>query len=111
MANWGLEIVKKLCMMVISFAAKGNRSYTSQSGFDPATGGEFMNNQEPSGNNQLPRDLNLVKLTLEQIKRLDELLAEIGDYGQLHIIIEHGDLRYVNEVKSHKFWDLEKKKK
>ncbi|MBI2332950.1 MAG: hypothetical protein HYU84_12470 [Chloroflexi bacterium] len=70
-----------------------------------------MNNQEQSGNDQLPKDLNLVKLTREHIQRLDELLAELGDYGELHIIIEHGDLRYVNEVKSHKFWDLEKKKK
>lgn len=70
-----------------------------------------MNEQERSGNSQLPNDMNLVKLTQEQIKRIDELLAELGDYGELHIIIEHGDVRYVNEVKSHKFWDLEKKKK
>ena len=70
-----------------------------------------MNEREAQGNTQLPNDLRLVKLTREHIQRLDELLAEIGDYGELHIIIEHGDLRYVNEVKSHKFWDLEKKKK
>ncbi len=70
-----------------------------------------MNEREAQGNIQLPNDLRLVKLTREHIQRLDELLAEIGDYGELHIIIEHGDLRYVNEVKSHKFWDLEKKKK
>jgi hypothetical protein len=70
-----------------------------------------MNERETQGNTQLPNDLRLVKLTREHIQRLDELLAEIGDYGELHIIIEHGDLRYVNEVKSHKFWDLEKKKK
>lgn len=70
-----------------------------------------MNEREVPGNTQLPNDLRLVKLTREHIQRLDELLAEIGDYGELHIIIEHGDLRYVNEVKSHKFWDLEKKKK
>lgn len=70
-----------------------------------------MNEREILGNTQLPNDLRLVKLTREHIQRLDDLLAEIGDYGELHIIIEHGDLRYVNEVKSHKFWDLEKKKK
>lgn len=70
-----------------------------------------MNSQEQSGNNQLLKDLNLVKLTRDQIQRIDQLLVELGDYGELHIIIEHGDLRYVNEVKSHKFWDLEKKKK
>lgn len=38
-----------------------------------------MNNQDQSGSNQIPRDLNLVKLTWEQIKRLDELLVEIGE--------------------------------
>lgn len=70
-----------------------------------------MKDQEQPDNTQLPDDLNLVKLTLKQVKRLDELLIEIGDYGELHIIIEHGDLRYVNEVRSYKFWDLEKKKK
>lgn len=70
-----------------------------------------MSRQEAPGNIQLPNDLNLVKLTLEQVKRLDELLVQIGDYGELHIIIEHGDLRYVNKVESYKFWDMEKKKK
>lgn len=70
-----------------------------------------MNSQEPLDRNQIPSELKLVKLTLQQIKRLDELLTEIGDYGELHIIIEHGDVRYVNKVESHKFWDVEKKKK
>ncbi|MCA9734853.1 hypothetical protein KC799_22155 [candidate division KSB1 bacterium] len=70
-----------------------------------------MKDQDVSGNDQLPSDLKLEKLTIEQIKRLDELLKEIGEYGELHIIIEHGDLRYVNEVKSYKFWNSEKKKK
>lgn len=70
-----------------------------------------MNSQELLDRNQIPSELKLVKLTLQQIKRLDELLTEIGDYGELHIIIEHGDVRYVNKVESHKFWDVEKKKK
>lgn len=70
-----------------------------------------METQESSGNTQLPGNLNLAKLTLEQIKRIDELLAEIEDYGELHFIVQHGDLRYVNKVESHNFWDLERKKK
>lgn len=69
-----------------------------------------MKDQQPPGKDQLPTDINLIKLTLEQIKRIDELLVQIGEYGELHIIIEHGDLRYVNKVESYKFWDSEKKK-
>lgn len=70
-----------------------------------------MKDHESSGTIQLPGNLSLAKLTLEQIKRIDELLAEIEDYGELHFIVQRGDLRYVNKVESHNFWDLERKKK
>jgi hypothetical protein len=69
-----------------------------------------MKDQEASANNQIPPDLRLAKLTLDQIKRIDELLTQIGEYGELHIIIERGDLRYINKVESYKFWDTNKRK-
>lgn len=70
-----------------------------------------MNDQQENGKTQLPGSQKPVKLTAEQIKRIEELLAEIEDYGELHLIVQHGDLRYVNKVESHNFWDLTKKKK
>ncbi len=69
-----------------------------------------MKDQETSESEKLPNELRLVKLTREQVKRIDELLAELGEYGELHIIIERGDLRYINKVESYKFWDTNKRK-
>lgn len=46
---------------------------------------------------------NLVKLTLSHIVQIDKTLAEVGDYGEVHIIVERGQLRYINKIKSDKF--------
>jgi aryl-alcohol dehydrogenase-like predicted oxidoreductase len=48
--------------------------------------------------------LKLRKLDLEQVRRIDEMLSSIGDYGEVHLIIQHGELRYINRVESHKVW-------
>ena len=70
-----------------------------------------MKDQEEKGTTQLPTDLRLVKLTREQIKRIDDLLVQIGEYGELHFIVERGELRYVDKVESYNFWDMAKKKR
>ena len=44
--------------------------------------------------------LKLKKLTVDQVKHIDEILASLGDYGELHLIIQHGELRYINKVES-----------
>lgn len=64
-----------------------------------------MNNQEPVKKVPLPADLKLYKLTLEQIRRIDEMLDELGEYGEVHIIVQRGELRYINKVESYKLWD------
>jgi hypothetical protein len=46
----------------------------------------------------------LKKLSLEQIRRIDSLLASLGDYGEIHLIVQHGELRYINKVESYKAW-------
>ncbi len=66
-----------------------------------------MNNQEPVRKVPLPADLKLYKLTLEQIRRIDEMLDDLGEYGEVHIIVQRGELRYINKVESYKFWDKE----
>lgn len=42
------------------------------------------------------------RLKLSQIRQIDNMLDEIGDFGELHLIIEKGSLKYVEVVKSRK---------
>lgn len=51
--------------------------------------------------------LNLKKLTLEDVRRIDHFLASLGDYGEVHLVIQHGELRYINKVESFKAWKPE----
>jgi hypothetical protein len=44
------------------------------------------------------------KLTLEQIRHIDQVLASLGDYGEVHLVIQHGELRYINKLESFKAW-------
>ena len=48
-----------------------------------------------------PQMLRLRKLTVDQVKHIDEVLASLGDYGELHLIIQNGELRYINKVQSY----------
>ncbi len=41
-------------------------------------------------------------LTPEQVEQIDELLASLGEYGELRLIVQHGELRYMNRVESHR---------
>lgn len=47
-------------------------------------------------------DHKVIKLTPEHIQQIDELLAEIGLYGQVQIVVENGQLRYINKLESYK---------
>ena len=49
----------------------------------------------------------LVKLTLGHILKIDKTLAEVGDYGEVRIVVQRGQLRYINKVESDKFEDQE----
>jgi len=48
--------------------------------------------------------LKLRLLNFEQVRRIDAMLASLGDYGEVHLVIQHGQLRYINRVESHKAW-------
>ena len=41
-------------------------------------------------------------LTPEQIKEINEYLDSLGQYGEIHLIVQRGELRYINTVASHK---------
>jgi hypothetical protein len=51
----------------------------------------------------------LKKLTIEQIRTIDDMLASLGDYGELHLVVQHGELRYINKMESFKVWKNETK--
>jgi hypothetical protein len=52
----------------------------------------------------LAQALKLKKLTLEQIRRIDAVIASLGEYGEVHLVIQHGELRYINKVESFRAW-------
>jgi hypothetical protein len=57
----------------------------------------------------LPVNLRLEFLTPEQIIRIDKVLAAVGEYGEVHLIIQRGELRYINRVESYKAWNDKQK--
>ncbi len=68
-----------------------------------------MKDNKPLSDTSLLADLILLKLTLDQIKRIDEMLVDVGDYGEVHIIVQKGELRYINKVESYRLWNKEDK--
>jgi len=48
--------------------------------------------------------LDLRLLTPEQVQRIDQLLGDVGEYGEVHLIVQKGELRYINKVESYKAW-------
>lgn len=70
-------------------------------------GGKLMLNSRGSRKKQTLSGLELKKLTLDQIKRIDSLLASLGDYGEIHLIVQHGELRFINKVESYRAWNDE----
>ena len=48
--------------------------------------------------------LNLKKLTAEQIQQIDDFIASLGEYGEIHLVIQRGQLKYINRMESHKAW-------
>jgi len=48
-------------------------------------------------------------LTPEQILRIDELLCMVGEYGEVHLIVQKRELRYINKVESFKAWNDKQK--
>jgi len=58
-------------------------------------------NSHSDSNRNLPR---LTRLTVEQVEQIDRLLASIGEYGELRLIVQRGVLKYINKVESHKAW-------
>ena len=44
------------------------------------------------------------KLTAQQVEQINALLATLGEYGEIHLILQRGELKYINKVESQKAW-------
>ena len=54
--------------------------------------------------------LPIERLTVEQIEQINEALASLKGYGEIHLIIQHGELKYINKLESHRAWDDDERK-
>jgi hypothetical protein len=50
------------------------------------------------------KDLKLKKLTGQQVEQIDELLTSLEEHGEIHLIVQRGNLKYINKVEKNKFW-------
>ncbi len=57
-----------------------------------------------------PHNLKLENLTPEQIEQIDEFLSSVGDYGEVDLVVQNGELRYINRIESHKTWTPDDRK-
>ena len=69
-----------------------------------------MADSKKSQSASVPKGLPLKKLTSEQVAQIDELLSSLGEYGEIHLILQRGELKYINKVESHKAWSDEEHK-
>ena len=81
--------------------------YLKWSLFLSVKGYESMNTKNHSQDNGDPSNLNLKRLTLDQVRQIDEAILSIGEYGEVHLIIQRGRIKYLNRVESIKTWKKE----
>ena len=62
-----------------------------------------MNTSSQSGSER-PAGLEarLRVLTADQVLRIDDLLDAIGEYGEVRLVVQRHQLRYINQVQSYK---------
>jgi len=68
-----------------------------------------MNEPKEHPDHSRPKQLQLKKLTVEQVRHLDDLLDSLEEYGEVHLVVQQGELRYINKVESFKAWKDDKK--
>ena len=67
----------------------------------------ILNTYKDESKGVVPDGLKLKFLSPSQVKRIDDMLARLGEYGELHLIIQRGELRFINKVESYKAWTTE----
>lgn len=44
------------------------------------------------------------RLTSDQIDQINDALSSVSEYGEVHLVIQRGVLKYINVLNSHKAW-------
>ena len=73
-----------------------------------------MDSSQPAGTpafKPVPAEMPRLRfLTRDQVARIDALLVTVGEYGEIHLVVQRGELRYINRVESYKAWTDDRKK-
>jgi hypothetical protein len=56
---------------------------------------------EPDKNSKPVMGVDLKILTAEHIMQIDEILASIEASGELRLVVQNGQLRYINKIQIH----------
>ena len=60
-----------------------------------------MHSQQSRTRDQIQAaDLSLKVLSCGQVQQIDDLLSEMGPFGELHLIVKKGRLRFIQKVES-----------
>lgn len=54
--------------------------------------------------------IKLKKLKPQQVQKIDEYLESLGEYGEVRLVVQNGELRYINALVSHTVTDKNIKK-
>jgi hypothetical protein len=49
----------------------------------------------------VPSIIKLKKLKPQQVQKIDEYLEALGEYGEIRLVVQNGELRYINALVSH----------
>ena len=49
--------------------------------------------------------LGLKRLNEQRIRQIDMVLESVAEYEEVHLIVRHGQMKYINRVESHRAWD------
>lgn len=85
-------------------ARSSDKPYNESHKSKPPKGIDMAKTTDSSQPASSPQALKLKKLTLEQVRRIDEVLASLEEYGEVHLVVQNGELRYINKVESFKAW-------
>jgi len=62
----------------------------------------MLTNAQPRSERTDDLAARLRVLTAAQVLRIDELLDSAGEYGEVHLVLQKSQLRYINQVRSYK---------
>jgi hypothetical protein len=57
--------------------------------------------KEPDDQNVQQPMPKLKKLMPQQVQEIDDYLTSIGDYGEVRLVVQNGQLRYINKLISY----------